>query len=317
MVVGYSLSPGGLLFPWHIGTLTALSHHQYLTEKNPIAGSSAGAIAVASHASHVKPEIALDATIRMSNRCRELGQARGNLLPLLSLELDELLEEDVHDVFNEREGYVGLAYRELFPMNRPVLDTYFDSKDHVIDSVCNSSMFPFFSTNFPCRFSRRKSGFLPRIVVDGYFAVDRSRFGCPCFNTMDHPRKSTMNEVQDNGGDGSDDNDDGSKPSSESALEEVERTISIAVFPHNVLKIDAFETHDQISPQIENPDDMSDQISNLFRLATECGTAEEYHDLYEKGWKDAERWISEENRRGFGSTDERRSYYAKYMDNSI
>ena len=37
---------GGLLFPYHVGTLAALSHHKYLTDDNPIAGSSAGSIAV-------------------------------------------------------------------------------------------------------------------------------------------------------------------------------------------------------------------------------------------------------------------------------
>ena len=61
---------------------------------------------------------------------------------------------------------------------------------------------------------------------------------------------------------------------------------------------------------------MSDQMSNLLRLATQCGTTEEYHNLYEKGWEDAERWMSEENRRGFGNSDERRLQYAKYLNNS-
>jgi hypothetical protein len=317
MVVAYSLSPGGLLFPWHIGTLAALSHHQYLTDKNPIAGSSAGAIATASHAANVPPEAALDATIRMSDACRELGSARGNLLPLLHNELNELLDDDVHEVFNNREGYVGLAYREIFPINRPVLDTYFDSKEHVVDSVCNSSMFPFFSSNFPCRFARTTGGFLPRIAVDGYFSVDRSRFGCPCFDTMDHPRKLSMI------GEGASESavDDGTNTvvtegtAATTTAIKIDRTISIAVFPHDVFKIDAFESHDQISPQLEDPDDVSDQMSTLLRLATQCGTMEDYHDLYEKGWEDAERWISEEDRRGYGgsNTEERRQYYVKSL----
>lgn len=67
------------------------------------------------------PEAALEATIRMSDKCREIGQARGNLLPLLHDELNFLLDDDVHEVFNSREGYVGLAYREIFPQNKPVL----------------------------------------------------------------------------------------------------------------------------------------------------------------------------------------------------
>ena len=258
----------------------------------------------------------------MSDQCRasRSGQARGNLLPLLHNELNLLLDDDVHDVLNNREGYVGLAYRELFPINRPVLDTYFDSKDHVVDSVCSSSMFPFFSSNFPCRFARKTKAttgeggvgdMLPRITVDGYFSVDRSRFGCPCFNTMDHQRKS-MNDVVRNENDVEKDDDERSLKSSV----EIERTISIAVFPHDIFKIDAFESHDQISPQLaEDPDDVSNQMSALLRLATQCGTMEEYHDLYEQGWKDAERWMSEEDRRGYwgASTEDRRDCYGKFV----
>lgn len=226
----------------------------------------------------------------MSDRCRDLGQARGNLLPLLSLELDELLGDDVHEVFNNREGFVGLAYREVFPVNRPVLDTYFDSKEHVIDSICNSSMFPFFSTNFPCRFAKRKNGVLPRIVVDGYFSVDRNRFGCPDFLTMDHPRKYLSDNKND-------ENDDGNNELRVVSKVNIERTISLAVFPHEFFNIDAFDDCDQISPQLENPDDASDQISRLLRLATQCGTKDDYYAMYEQGWKDAERWISEEENR--------------------
>lgn len=220
------------------------------------------------------PEAALEATIRMSDKCREMGQARGNLLPLLSQELDHLLGEDVHEVFNNREGFVGLAYREVFPRNKAILDTYFDSKEHVIDSICNSSMFPFFSTNFPCRLAKQKTGVLPRVVVDGYFSVDRNRFGCPDFDTMDHYRK-LMNEEP----------------------VKIERTISLSVFPHDFFKIDAFDSCDQISPLLDNPNDIAEQMSQLLRLATQCGTKDDYFSLYEQGWKDAERWITEEKNR--------------------
>jgi predicted acylesterase/phospholipase RssA len=47
---------GGLLFPWHIGALAGLSYHNVLDDSNPLAGSSAGAIAVASHGAGVRPE---------------------------------------------------------------------------------------------------------------------------------------------------------------------------------------------------------------------------------------------------------------------
>lgn len=302
MIVGYSLSPGGLLFPWHIGALAGLAYHNVLDNSNPLAGSSAGAIAVASHGAGVRPEVALEATVRISNQCRLLGGARGNLLPLLKIELDRILEEDVHEVLNNRKGFVGLAYKEIFPNYRPVLDTKFLDRDHVIDSVCNSSSFPFFSSNWPCRIARKNHNhdkksssnslnWLPRLAVDGYFSVDRDRFGCPCFDTMPHARRSE---------------DDGT----------VDRTVTLSVFPHDVVSLSASENHDRISPEV-NEEDPNSQMSNLLRLATQCAEKDEYYKLYEDGWKDAERWIREEEQRGYWihSTNVRREMYAQALMN--
>jgi len=47
---------GGLLFPWHIGVLSGLAYNNALDDSNPLAGSSAGSIAVASHGAGVRPE---------------------------------------------------------------------------------------------------------------------------------------------------------------------------------------------------------------------------------------------------------------------
>lgn len=292
MLVGYSLSPGGLLFPWHIGALASLSHNNALNDSNPIAGSSAGAIACASHGAGVKPEVALEATIRMSDESRLLGGARGNLLPLLKNELDAILSDDAHHVLNERPGFVGLAYREIIPGNRAVLDTKFEDRDHVIDSVCNSSMFPFFSSNWPFRFSRKlenqKTSLLPRIAVDGYFSVGRDRFGCPDFENMKHDRDDEY---------------------------VVDRTVTLSVFPHDVIKLDASEKHDQISPTID-PENQG-QLGNLFRLATECAEKEDYYKLYEDGWKDSEQWLKEEESRvgywGAMTNMQRRKIYSEAL----
>lgn len=277
MIVGYSLSPGGLLFPWHIGALAGLAYHKVLTDSNPLAGSSAGSIAVASHGAGVRPEVALEATVRMSDQCKLMGGARGNLLPLLKDELDRILDPDVHEVLNNRQGFVGLAYMELFPNYGPVLDTKFEDREHVIDSVCNSSSFPFFSSNWPCRVARRNGesskaqNTLPRLAVDGFFSVPRNRFGCPCFHTMDHARN-----VEDY---------------------KVDRTVTLSVFPHDIVSLSASESHDRISPQVDE-EDPNGQLRYLLRLATQCAERHEYYKLYEDGWKDAERWINEEEQRG-------------------
>lgn len=41
---GFSFSPGGLLFPYHLGVITSLEHHGRLTDQVHLAGASAGAI---------------------------------------------------------------------------------------------------------------------------------------------------------------------------------------------------------------------------------------------------------------------------------
>lgn len=269
-----------MLFPYHIGALTALTHHNYLTDANPIAGSSAGSIAVASHAAGVPALSAVEATVRMSQECESMGGARGNLLPLLYKELDGLLDDDVHEVINGREGLVGIAYREIFPINRPVLETQFSSKEHVMDSVCNSSMFPFFSSNWPCRFSScgKMNKWIPRLAVDGFFTVPTERFGCPDFNMIG------VDEV-------------GDTAITKSSQNVVDRTITISVFPNTKISLTASEPEDQISPQLKNNDDSSDQISRLFRLATQTASSADYHQLYDEGWEDVERWIKEEEER--------------------
>ena len=237
--------------------------------------------------------VALEATVRMSDRSSQMGGARGNLLPLLKEELDCILDDEVHEVLNNRKGFVGLAYRELLPNNRPVLDTKFEDRDHVIDSVCNSSTFPFFSSNWPCRFARTRkseegSSWLPRIAVDGYFSVDRERFGCPDFDEMDHERDHYK----------------------------VDRTVTLSVFPHDVIRLTASDDHDQISPTLD-PENSSEQISNLFRLATKCAEREEYYKLYEDGWEDAEKWLKEEEEKsgywGSKNSNQRRQIYAKML----
>lgn len=309
MVVGYSLSPGGLLFPYHVGTLAALSHHKYLTDDNPIAGSSAGSIAVVCHSAGIKPEKALDLTVRMSDDASALGGVRGNLLPLLKNELQRSLENDVHEQLNERSGFTGVAYLELYPkFRRSQLQTFYESKMDVINAVCDSCAFPFFSHNLPFRWSKGSSidgssngGGGGRIAMDGYFAVPRDRFGCPDLNmqTNEIVRKNDFK----NGGD---DDDDvvttGRRQRAYAKEQSVDRTITISVLPHDYISLTASEPFDRISPSITDVNELSssstlsksEQIPRLLRLATMAGTREDYYSLYEDGWADAERWMRKE-----------------------
>jgi predicted acylesterase/phospholipase RssA len=57
--LGFSFAPGGLLLPYHLGAIEALNSAGLVTSSTPLAGSSAGAIAIASFAAGVPPRDAL------------------------------------------------------------------------------------------------------------------------------------------------------------------------------------------------------------------------------------------------------------------
>ena len=249
----------------------------------PLAGSSTGAIAVAAYGSGVSGQTIIEGTIRINQKCQDKGGARGNLLPLLFKELDDQLPDNAHEVINEREGMVGLAYKEIFPLRRDVLQTEFESRQDLIEAVCNSSMFPFFSTNFPClmRMPKRKKwkvenksaskdssllSTFPRLVVDGYFTVSRDRFGCPIFPTES----------------------------------QIDRTITVSTFPHDLIGLTASKQCDRISPCLIsslNANENTKQISTLVERATQASTEEVCWEMYDAGFSDANRWIDAENRR--------------------
>jgi hypothetical protein len=106
-----------------------------------------------------------------------MGGARGRLLPLLRQQLHKFITPESFQALSERD--LCIAYREVFPQNRPILKTEFKDHEDLIHSVCHSSMFPFFTSPWPVALDPASK--FPRLVVDGYFAVPRGRFGCPDF----------------------------------------------------------------------------------------------------------------------------------------
>ena len=269
-MLGFSLSPGGLLLPYHLGVLASLSHHGYLTQDTPIAGSSAGAIAVASHACGVSPNVALEASMKISSRCNPYFLARGQLMPSLRHELNTLLPKDANDIVNARSGTVGLAHFELFPRTRPVLQTQrFETRECLMDAVCDSSMFPYFTSNRPFRMVKRPGKRVPRIVVDGVFTEPLWRFGCP---DMDKclPKHNQIN-----------------------------RSISVSVFPMDLIDLSLTaksegDRRNVISPQLEP--NLIGQVGRLGRLACTPGDPKDLMKLYDDGWADAERWVRAEEK---------------------
>lgn len=304
MIVGFSLSPGGLLLPYHLGALAALAYHGFCHDATPLAGSSAGAIAVASHAAGVKSTRALDASIQISSKCNPLFVARGGLLPSLQQEMERLFPQDAHEIINQREGIVALCHRELFPQQRSVMVSQFETRACLMDAVMDSSTFPYFLTNQPVRTVRRRNKALPRVVVDGVFAVPLERIGCPDFNEMDAFSGAFENEhdqeVLHHGG----------LPLGLQLLEQkvtssntirrrpprVDRTVCISAFPRNFLALSTARRDDQIGPELDVGNAVV-QTAKLVRMMTQASSSKELTNLYESGWGDAEKWVTREKRR--------------------
>jgi hypothetical protein len=260
LVVGFSLSPGGLLLPYHLGALGALKHRGHIGGGTPLAGASAGSIAATSVAADINLRRILDATVDVCNHCVEQGGARGNLLPLLRRHLSEQIREEQFVNVLCRQGKVVIAYKELFPRFRNVLQTEFHDRNDLMNAVCHSSMFPFFTSNFPASLDLSNGIHSPRVVVDGAFtALDR--IGIPEFAD---------------------------------AGVHVDRTVRISVLPRNLVGENCCgPREDCISPHWEG----AYQLGRLTRLAIHGSHKQELFSLYESGWNDAERWCREERAR--------------------
>jgi len=180
-----------------------------------------------------------------------------------------MLPENAHEIVNERDGLTGLAYKQIFPTQKNILKTKFGSREELIEDICNSSVFPFFTTNWPfvVRYGRNGDGDgdgdneaprwnLPRVIVDGYFTVPRERFGCPFIP------------------------------------EDNIRTVTISCFPHDTIGLVASEAQDRISPLPCNVDP-TNQLGKLIASATTPSTKEEFQLMYNGGKEDALRWIDE------------------------
>jgi hypothetical protein len=290
-MIGFSFSPGGLLLPYHLGVLAALTYHGHVTPDTPLAGSSAGAIAVAAHAAQVPTYVALEAAMEISAQCHPWFVAQGRLLPSLEQKLQTLLPTHAHITVNERPGAVGLAHLQLYPQpTRPVLASQsFDSRQALVDAVCDSSMFPYFTSNQPFRMKRRRNhtskvtGRNDNVVVtvDGVFTEPLWRFGCP--NTQKH-----WPGVMD-------------------------RTVCVSVAPKELVGLglalggsgtiedskannkrrrrklqDHTGSSNVIAPPLQS--NIVGQVTQLARLACTCGSRSEMKQLYEQGWHDAEAW---------------------------
>ena len=282
MKLGFSLSPGGLLLPYHLGVLDGLSSKNVLKETSPLAGSSAGAIAVVCHACGMDASAIVQVTAELSAECcsstvdgRTSTSSRG-LVKALRVQMQSRIEPVNFEQLQARPGLVGIAYRELFPQLRPILQTEFQSVEDLTEAVCHSSTFPFFSSPYPFAIDTR--GSIPRLVVDGFFTVPRERFGCPDF-------EHAVVEMT------ADDDDEKDK----STVPVVDRTICVSCFPQKPFGLTAVPDRDCISPSVDE-ERMETQIQDLMLAATvpvETGLSQ-YMQFYENGFRDAEAWVARE-----------------------
>ena len=279
MKVGFSFSPGGLLLPYHVGVISSLVYYNQLDDTTPIAGSSAGAIAIAAHSCNVNPLKVVDATINVSNTCQSVyGKARGNLLPLLNEQFEQLIDEESFEACQQRQGTVGVAYKEIFPRRKSYLQTSFDTRYDLFRAVNYSCMFPFFATKYPCILETKSKdiSWLPRLMVDGFFSVPREQFGCPKFESSS--------------GSGEDDDEDGDNDDSSI------RTVAVSCFPKDKLRITAFDENDIICPN-DDDDNNNVDLGYLFRIATESSSPKDLTQMYDNGFNDGEQWYWKQQER--------------------
>jgi len=300
--IGFSFSPGGLLLPYHMGVADCLVREKYIDPSETVlAGSSAGSIATMAIGCGLDPVLGLEGTIAISDRCIEQGKtARGNLLPLLEEQMESLVGEEEFAFLQERRSGVSsnnvddktgtgiaLAYREVFPRRKSHFQTRFQNRQELFRSVGYSCMFPFFTTNFPCivDFSAVTGASttsndddepqlpLPRVLMDGYFSVPRAQFGCPVLE----------DEFPDSG---------------------VDRTVAITCIPQDKFGMEeVFGENNKNSNNIISINDAAGNdplgMVDIVRIATQPTSRKELTDLFERGYRDAERWcrIEEENQK--------------------
>ncbi|KAM3388328.1 hypothetical protein ACQJBY_010856 [Aegilops geniculata] len=154
---GFSFSAAGLLFPYHLGVAQCLLDKGYITERTPLAGSSAGAIICAVIASGNTMQEALQVTKILAEDCRSKGTAF-RLGAVLKDVLEKFLPDDLHIRCN---GRIRVAITQLSWRPRGLLVDQFDSKEDVINAIITSSFIPGYLAPRPATLFRN------RLCVDG------------------------------------------------------------------------------------------------------------------------------------------------------
>ena len=165
--LGIAFTPAGLLFPYYVGVGYELRELGVLTPSTPLGGSSAGSIVAAALACGVTEPSVRAGLARLVTDVRQ--GTRLNIA--LREQLNEILPEDAPSLAQAHGLTIG--YLEVLPRPGRRLVSSWTSKADLIDVICASCNWPFFFSRWPFVNCRRSW------VLDGFFSVERSRFGCP------------------------------------------------------------------------------------------------------------------------------------------
>ncbi|CAM9779845.1 unnamed protein product [Choristocarpus tenellus] len=177
--LGFSFTPGGLLFPYHLGVAKALEENNFLAAEVPIAGSSAGALVCAVLGCNMSLDEAARGASEICADCRE-GGTQYRLRDVVEGCLERMLPEDAHDLINTRKGKVSLAMTNLWPL--PIGGVFvdkFNSREDLIEVLLGSCCVPFWFSKYPFVQVRGKA------TVDGVFSLPRKYFGAPNIPSAD------------------------------------------------------------------------------------------------------------------------------------
>ncbi|CAM9178705.1 unnamed protein product [Ectocarpus sp. 6 AP-2014] len=185
--IGFSFTPGGLLFPYHLGVAKCLEMEGFLSNDTPLAGSSAGALAAVVVGCGLSIDTAAELSGRVFDDCSD-GGAAFRLRNIVQKGLDGALPEDAHEILNNREGAVTVGITQLgFPsLKKSVFVSNFESRADLIEVLLGSCHVPFWFSGQPYMQVRGQP------TVDGFFAMPRAQFGAPDIPTADEVVRITV-----------------------------------------------------------------------------------------------------------------------------
>lgn len=182
--LGFTFSPGGLLFPYHVGVAYELQRASLLTPTTPVGGSSAGSIVAAAIACGVDEDAVSAALTRLVADVR--GGARLN--QALRAQLDWLLPAHAADLAQAHQ--LAIAYYSVLPRPQACVATEWASKADLADTIAASCNWPLYFSRWPLVWCR------DTLAVDGVFAVPRERFGCPPIDAVRTVAVTCLPQVQ-------------------------------------------------------------------------------------------------------------------------